>query len=199
MEQGRLKGANLALLVLASLALGGCSLHVGRVDLNRPLSPDGYRAITLGTDTRRDVLARLGPPDELLYTPKELVFDYRASRHRMTDLEIFVPSDVVPGALNPASLLSVPRYFFNDFVEPAETRNTFLEDAGRRGAEFVVGFIPFASGEEVLVMNGRQIRFDRLRIVFDRESLVAIRKAFRLASGEYSEDSLGERIFLQAD
>ena len=73
------------------------------------------------------------------------------------------------------------------------------QQAGRRGVQLAVGFIPFASGEELLIVNGRQIRVDRLRVVFDRESLVATRKVLRLASGELSQDSLGERVLLQAD
>jgi hypothetical protein len=198
-ERRQLKAALLSLLVGAALASSACTLHIGRVDLNRPLNSSGYEAIALGSDTRREVLSRLGPPDALLYTPTELVFDYLASRHRATDLELFVPSDIVPGALNPASLLSVPRYFFDPFAEPEETDETFLEATGRRGVQLAVGFIPFASGEELLVVNGRQIRVDRLRVVFDRESLVATRKALRLASGEFSQDALGERVLLQAD
>jgi len=197
----RLTASRLALLFAAVLALGGCALHVGRVVLNRPLSKQVYGGIVLGSDTRHSVLARLGPPDALFYTPTELVFDYRAARHRVTDFELFVPTDLLSPSLpvSPAPIFSALRFLLNPFKEPEQTRGTFLERASRQSAKLGVGFIPFTSGEDVLVLNGRQLRTDRLRIVFDRQRLVVTQKALRLQSREYGKESLAERVLLKTE
>jgi len=195
----RLSATRLALLLAAVLAAGGCAVHVGRVDLNRALSARVYRAIALGSDTRRDVLARLGPPDALFYTPRELVFDYRAARHRLTDFELFVPTNFLPLPVSPAPVFSALRFFLNPFEEPKATQGTILERASEGSVRLAVGFIPFTSGEDLLVLNGRQIRVDRLRVVFDRQSLVATQKALRLQSRAYTSESLPERVLLETE
>ena len=193
------RGLAVLLALLLSPCLTACRLHVSQVRLNRPLPEEQYRAIVLGDSTRRDVLALLGPPDTARYTPNELFFDYWAASHRGNDLEFFVPSNVIPLPIDPLSILSVPEYFFDLFVEPEEFRPTFMEETGRNTAEGAIGLIPFVSGQEVIILHGRQTRLDRLRVVFDRHTLEATRKALRLATGEYDQESLVEQILLRDD
>jgi hypothetical protein len=193
----RSRGPGLALALLVLLAAPGCRFHLARVDLNRPLSPAGYDEVALGEHGRREVLARLGAPDALFYTPSELVFDYVAASHRGTDLAIFVPSDVTPGPVDPAIILALQRFLFDLFVEPPEFRSTLLERAARTASDAAVSFAPFVSGQDVVNLHGRQVRTDRLRVVFDRESLRVTAKALRLATGEYRQESLVGRTLLR--
>ncbi len=102
------------LLVAAAACSAGCRLHMSRVDLNSPLSRELYESIELGVHDRGDVLERLGPPDQLAYTPTEIVFDYESASHRGTDLRFFIPSDVFPGP-SPLIVLQLPRIFFDPF------------------------------------------------------------------------------------
>ena len=55
------------------------------------------------------------------------------------------------------------------------------------------------NGQDPLIVSGHQLRSDRLRIVFDRESLIADGKSLRFASGEYTDESLRDRVLLRAD
>jgi len=181
-----------ALAVALAAALAGCRLHVSRLDFNRSLSDESYGWLELGAHGRRDVLARLGPPDRAFYTPTELVFDYLAARHRGTDLRFFVPSDVMPGPIDPAAVLAVPRFFFDLFVEPAEFQPTPIERAARAGADAAVSAAPFVSGQDVVIL-----RVDHLRVVFDRATLAATSKALRLASGDFQQESLAGQLFLR--
>jgi hypothetical protein len=48
-------------------------------------------------------------------------------------------------------------------------------------------------------VSGFQLRSDRLRVVFDRETLLVEEKSIRSASGEYRSESLVDRMSLQAD
>ena len=187
------------LALIASLSLPGCRIHVARVSFDQPISSDDYEAVELGADKRSDVLAALGPPDTAFYTPDELIFDYHAGVHQATDLRFFVPSDVFTGPFNPLAILSVQKFFFDLFTEPEEFRPTLMERAGRNTANAMTRMIPFASGEDLLTLRGRQLRSDRLRIVFDRETLRAQQKSLRLATGAYQEDSLPQRLFLQTN
>jgi hypothetical protein len=56
--------------------------------------------------------------------------------------------------------------------------------------------VPFTSGEELLIVKGHKLRGDRLRVVFDRETLNVVGKSLRLATGEYAEESLSDRVLL---
>lgn len=187
------------LVVITALSLLGCRIHVARIAFDQPISSEEYEAVELGAHNRSDVLAALGPPDAAFYTPDELVFDYRAGVHQATDLRFFVPSDVFTGPFNPLAILSVQKFFFDLFKEPEEFRPTPMERAGRNTANAMTRMIPFTSGEDLLTLRGRQLRSDRLRIVFDRKSLRARQKSLRLATGAYQEDSLRERLLLQTN
>jgi hypothetical protein len=191
------RGAEAAALVVALAALAGCRLHVVRLDHERPLSDETYQWVALGQHQRRDVLARLGPPDRAFYTKTELVFDYLAARHRGSDLQFFVPSDVMPGPIDPAAVLAIPRFFFDLFVEPAEFQPTPMEQVARAGAQAAADAVPFVSGQEVVTLRGRHLRVDHLRVVFDRATLAATSKALRLASGEAREASLADPLLLR--
>jgi hypothetical protein len=186
--------ARAALAAALAVGLAGCRLHVSRLDLNREITGESFEWVELGAHHRRDVLARLGAPDRAFYTRSELVFDYLAARHRGTDLRFFVPSDVMPGPIDPAAVLAVPRFFFDLFVEPEEFEPTTMERLARVGADAAVSAAPFVSGQDVVILRGRQIRVDQLRVVFDRSTLTATGKALRLASGEYQQQSLADQI-----
>jgi hypothetical protein len=188
--------ARAALAVVLAVGLAGCRLHVSRLDLNREITGESFEWLVLGQHHRRDVLARLGPPDRALYTPTELVFDYLAARHRGSDLRFFVPSDVMPGPIDPAAVLAVPRFFFDLFVEPPEFQPTTMERVARAGADAAVSAAPFVSGQDVVILRGRKLRVDHLRVVFDRATLAATSKALRLASGDYQQQSLADQILL---
>jgi hypothetical protein len=190
----------LAALLALSAGLAGCRAHLGSAHLNSPLRAGQYHDVSLGHDGRREVLARLGPPDAVLYTLDEVIFDYRAGSHRSTDVYFYVPSDLFPGPVNPVGFIQgTLRFFFSPFEEVEEFRGTAAERMGRGSAEAAAGAVPFARGLDVLTLRGRQIRYDRLRVVLDRRSGIASRKSLRLATGEYVEQSIGERMLLLGD
>jgi len=186
-------------LLAAGLCLAGCRLRVEQIHLNRPLAEAPFAEIVLGESTRGEVLALLGPPDRARYTPRELFFEYWAASHRATDLEFFVPSDVIPGPFDPLGILSVTEYFFDPFREPDEFKPTFLERRGRNLANVGLAVAPFIGGQEIVTLHGRQTRLDRWRVVFDLKTLKATHKALRLATGEYEEQSFVEEVLLQDD
>ncbi len=59
--------------------------------------------------------------------------------------------------------------------------------------------MPFARGADLLLLRGRRLRSDRLRVVLDRETLAARGKALRLATGEHARESLPNRALLQGN
>ena len=178
--------------------LGACRLHLAQVRENNVIDPIQYEAIEIGRDHRRDVMASLGPPDRVVYARSELIFDYLWMRHRGTDTRLFIPSEIVPG-FDPLFFLSIPRFFFDPSEEPEEFRLTFVERLAEGLAQLATSVVPFANGQDLLIASGHQLRSDRLRIVFDRESGVAQGKSMRSASGEYLDESLTDRILLRTD
>jgi hypothetical protein len=188
----------LALGVVLVSMLGGCRLHLSQVRENNILSPDRYEAIELGQDRRGDIMTSLGPPDRVLYVPSALIFDYLWKRHRGTDTRLFIPSEIIPG-VDPLFLLSVPRFFFDPSEEPDEFRPNLVERLAEGLTRLATFMVPFANGQDLLILSGHQLRSDRLRIVFDRESLVVQGKSLRYASGEYTDESLRDRLLLRAD
>jgi hypothetical protein len=187
-----------ALLVLLVSMSTGCRLHLSQVRENNVIDAGRYEAIKLGRDRREDIMASLGPPDRVVYGPSELIFDYLWKRHRGTDTRLFVPSEVVPG-VDPLFLLSIPRFLFDPSEEPDEFRPNLVERIAEGLARLATFAVPFANGQDLLILSGHQLRSDRLRIVFDRDSLVAESKSLRFASGEYTDESLPDRVFLRAD
>lgn len=185
----------LLLALLAGVALPGCRLHLAAVVDNRTLPLGRYDEIRMG-DARRAVLERLGPPDRVEYQKRRFVFYYESAFHRSSELEIFLPTDVIPG-FNPLFLLSVPRFFFDASETPDPFAPTLAERAGRGGLSAVLRLVPFTSGEEILIMRGHQLRGDSLSVVFERETLNVVGKSLRLATGEYAEESIGGRVLLQ--
>jgi hypothetical protein len=186
------------LCLLATLPFGGCRLHVLRMDLERPLSAETYDAIDVGVADRTAILAQLGPPDRILYTRTEEVLDYRSASHRSTDLLFYLPTDVL-GGLRIVVPTGVLRFFFDPFVEPEALREPSLVQLGRRSAEAATSLIPFASGIDLLVLRSRQLRADEIRVVLDRDTHAVQRKALRLATGEYAEQTLSESAGLRTD
>ncbi len=186
----------LAVLLVASFATTGCRLHMERVLDNRSPATSAYGQILLGEDGQRQVLAKLGPPDRVDYQHGYMVFDYESGRHRSTELEFFVPSEIIPFA-DPLFILTVLRFLLDPSEEPEEFRGSFSERVGRTGATLALRLIPFASGTELLIARGWQVRGDRLRVVFERDSLVSVAKSLRLATGEYIDDSLTDRVLLR--
>jgi hypothetical protein len=184
----------LALLLLAGAVAAGCRFHMSTVVDNRTLPLGRYSEILLGDD-RRAVLERLGPPDRVEYVRNAFVFDYESAYHRGNELQLFLPSDVIPG-FDPLFLLAIPRLFFDQSATPDAFRPTLAERVGRRGVSAVLRLVPFTSGEELLIVKGHKLRGDRLRVVFDRETLNVVGKSLRLATGEYAEESLSDRVLL---
>ena len=186
-----MRAMSIALLVLMASMSTGCRLHLSQVRENNVIEPGRYEAIELGRDRREDIMASLGPPDRV-------VFDYLWKRHRGTDTRLFVPSEVVPG-FDPLFLLSIPRFFFDPSEEPDEFRPNLVERIAEGLARLAAFAVPFANGQDLLILSGHQLRNDRLRIVFDRESLVAQGKSLRFASGQYTSENLPDRVFLRTD
>jgi hypothetical protein len=188
----------ISLLIVAMTMLGGCTLHLAQVRENNVIDTARYAAIELGQDRRSDVMASLGPPDRIVYARSVLIFDYLWMRHRGTDTRLFVPSEVLPG-FDPLFLLSIPRFFFDPSENPEEFEKSYVERIAEGLARITASIIPFASGQDLLIAKGHQLRNDRVRVVFDLESLVVLGKSLRFASGEYNEESLVDRILLRAD
>jgi hypothetical protein len=184
-------------IVLVSM-LGGCRLHLSQGRENNIVGNNRYQAIELGQDRRGDVMTSLGPPDRVFYAPSALIFDYLWKRHRGTDTRLFIPSEIIPG-VDPLFFLSVPRFFFDPSEEPDEFRPNLVERFAEGLTRLATFMVPFANGQDLLILSGHQLRSDRLRIVFDRESLVVQGKSLRYASGEYTDESLRDRLLLRAD
>jgi hypothetical protein len=188
----------LALGVILVSMLGGCRLHLSQVRENNIVGNNRYQAIELGQDRRGDVMTSLGPPDRVFYAPSALIFDYLWKRHRGTDTRLFIPSEIFPG-VDPLFLLSVPRFFFDPSEEPDEFRPNLVERIAEGMTRLATFMVPFANGQDLMILSGHQLRNDRLRIVFDRESLIVQGKSLRYASGEYTDESLRDRLLLRAD
>ena len=189
---------SIALGVILISMLGGCRLHLSQVRENNIIEPMRYQEIELGQDRRGDIMTSLGPPDRIIYAPSALIFDYLWKRHRGTDTRLFVPSEVLPG-VDPLFLLSVPRYLFDPSEEPDEFRPNLVERLAEGLTRLATFMVPFANGQDLLILSGYQLRSDRLRVVFDRESLVVQGKSLRYASGEYTDETLRDRVLLRAD
>ena len=190
--------ARVTICVALLTTLCGCRLHLAQIRENNVVDMDRYHAIELGRDRRSDVMARLGPPDHVVYAASDLIFDYLWKRHRGTDTRLFIPTEVIPG-LDPLFVLSVPRFFFDPSEEPDEFRPNLVERFAEGMATLATFLVPFANGQELLIASGHQLRNDRVRIVFDRDSLVVQGKSLRFASGAYTEESLVDRVLLRAD
>lgn len=190
--------ARIALAVWLVASAPGCRLHIGQVRENVVIDTARYDAIELGQHRRDDVLIALGPPDDVFFAPAALVFDYRWQRHRGTDMRFFVPSEVLAG-LDPLFLLSVPRFFFDQSEEPDAFRPTLAERIAQGLTQLATFFVPFTNGQDLMIASGHQLRHDRLRVVFDRQTLVAQGKSLRFASGDYRDESITSRILLRAD
>ena len=185
-------------LIFTGMALGGCTLRLVQVRENNVIDVDRYAAIELGQDQRHDVMAALGPPDRVVYGHSVFVFDYLWARHRGTDTRLFLPSEVVPG-FDPFFLLAGPRLFFDPSEVPEEFVGNRIERMAQSLAHFATSLVPFSNGQDLLIASGHQLRHDRLRVVFDRESLVVQAKSMRSASGAYRDESLTDRVLLRAD
>ncbi len=185
-------------LMLALTTLGGCTLHMAQYRENNVIEFDRYAAIELGQDQRRDVMAALGPPDRVIYGREVLIFDYIWARHRGTDARVFLPSEVVPG-FDPFFFLAIPRFFFDPSEVPDEFVGNHVEQLAEGIARFGTSLVPFSNGQDLMIARGHQLRHDRLRVVFDRTSLVVQEKSLRSASGEYRDESLTKRVFLQGN
>ena len=192
------RARRLALGIVLVSIFGGCRLHLSQVRENNIIGHVRYHEIELGQDRRGDIMTSLGPPDRVFYVPSALIFDYLWQRHRGTDTRLFVPSEIIPG-VDPLFLLSVPRFFFDPSEEPDEFRPNLVERLAEGLTRLATFMVPFANGQDLLILSGHQLRSDRLRVVFDRESLVVQGKSLRYASGEYTDESLRDRLLLRAD
>ena len=103
---------------------------------------------------------------------------------------------MIPG-FNPLFVLSIPRLFFDQSETPEDFHETFAERVGRGGVSAVTRLIPFTSGEEMLIVKGHEVRGDRMRLVLDRETGRVVGKSLRVATQDYDEESLAERVLLQ--
>lgn len=189
---------HISTLLIATMVLSGCTLHLAQVRENNVIDFARYEAIELGRDQRRNVMASLGPPDRVFYGRSILVFDYLWTRHRSTDARLFIPSELIPG-FDPLFILSIPRLFFDLSDAPVEFERSHVERLAEGMTSLATSAIPFANGQDLLIARGNQLRHDRVRIVFDRTTLIVEAKSMRFASGEYRGESLANRILLQAD
>ena len=189
---------SLLLLLLVGSLCSGCRLHLDYVLRNRSPALQSYGDIRLEEHARTEVLARLGPPDTVRYQLDTFVFDYESAQHRASRLQFFVPSEVIPG-VDPLAILNVPAFFF-DLAEPPESlRPATFDRVGRAAVATALNFVPFVSGQELVSLEGYQVRSDRLRIVFDRETQRVTAKSLRLATGQYREESTSDRVLLRSD
>jgi len=182
----------------AALVLAGCGLRIGRVDDNRNVTPDLYQQVLLREDGRSEVLAKLGPPDRILFTPGDEVFEYESEHHRSTDFRIILPTFLLPGP-GPGLILGPLHFFFDPFEEPEEFEEELPVRFIRVVLNSLVGMAPSAGTEDLVILRGRQLRSDVIRVVLDRESRRVAQKSLQLATGEYQEDSILDRAFLQTD
>lgn len=193
-----IRAAPCLLLALGLSLLGGCRLHLSQVRESTIIQPVQYEAIAIGQHRRSDVMAALGPPDQIVYAPTELIFDYLWKRHRGTETRLFIPSEIIPG-VDPLFLLSVPRLLFDPSEEPDEFRPSFVERIAEGLARLATFAVPFANGTDLMIASGHQLRSDRLRVVFDRENLLVLGKSLRFATGEYRGESMTDRVLLRAE
>jgi hypothetical protein len=191
-------GRTAALSLVALLLVPGCRFHMAQVEVRRPFSQADFEAVDVDGDDRARLLAELGPPDRLTYTLGEEIHEYEAGRHRGTDLRFFVPGELVrvPGL---GAVSGILRFFFGAFEEPEEFHSAFEVTAGRAAIGAVAGLVPFAGGQDVLTLRGRQLRHDRIRVVVDRDTLRVEQKALLRATQDLDQQSILERATLRAD
>ncbi len=186
------------LLCVLVLALSGCRLNIARVQSGAPLSSRSFEDIELQSHGRTEVLAQLGPPNRIRYMREYEVLEWVAAEHHGTDLNFFVPGALVPVA-GPGIALSIVRGFFSPFEEEEEFRTPLLF----RFVELVIGtlagFAPFGQSQDVVSVFGRNLDHDKLLVVVDRSSRLAVAKRLELSHGRVVEEGLLKRAFLQAD
>ena len=156
---------SLAVPLALALLVSGCRLHLAQVTHNRPVRPASYDQIDLGAQSRNDVLAALGPPDEIAYTTSELVFDYTSAFHRGTDTRVFLPSDVLPGfnpLFIPLFILGLSGqhrrvYNYNNFPDLAHPEQQDLRILATRAMIVMLVFqIPFLINFIVSIKKGKK-------------------------------------------
>jgi hypothetical protein len=154
--------------VLPALALAsGCRLHYDSIHVGGDWLPAQFETLEIDRQHRNGVLDRFGPPDELFYTLTDEVFFYRTGGHRGRDLRLLIP--------DPVSNLTRPGF---EFIAPdREEPQEFKDDAPpvrvlQRLSGFLFGFFnPISTGEGA-GLYGRRIRWNVVRLVFDRETHV---------------------------
>ncbi len=161
-----------ALCFLLPFALG-CQYRLHLVEVGAPRPSEAVAGIVPGTSHRGDVLHALGAPDRIEYTLTEEVLEYRTTYDKGSDIELLVPTALVQ--LNAAIGLArgLLEFFLPSFTEPERIAETNFVV---RGMSLLFGQLASAApksptGEDALVVRGRALQEDVVRVTLDRRSL----------------------------
>ncbi|MCI0650671.1 MAG: hypothetical protein L0Z55_02175 [Planctomycetes bacterium] len=185
-------------LAAAVLFANGCTYQLVRIEVGTPIERAGYEAVIVGESGRKEVLAALGPPDGIRYTAEEEILEYRSARHIGTDLSFVLPAAMLQPGAWVAAIQGLFQYFL-PLHEPEEfvSRVWVLSFASFFFGQ-LVSLSPVETGsDDLLVLLGRDLRFDRVRIILDRDGKTVRAKAFEPAGGDLSIGELWNRTLLQ--
>ena len=94
-------------LVLSASLLGGCGfVSFARVTINDPITEDDVAFIVPGKTAFRDVVTRLGVPDELMAGEQGLMASYHFLDARYSRLNATWPAQVIVSSLIPDFIFS---------------------------------------------------------------------------------------------
>ncbi|MEM7308462.1 MAG: hypothetical protein AAF682_17405 [Planctomycetota bacterium] len=187
--------SKLATALLACALLPSCRFHMDAIRTGGSWQVEQYGDIELGVDGRGEVLALLGPPDEVFYTLSEEVFLYRMGLHRGSEFRLLVP-DVFINPGRPGLQALSP-----DSSEPtALAAETPIVSFLRGLTENLTGFAAPVTGDQALSLLNRQVRFDVIRVVLDRETHVTLSKELiRNVGADDLSSFVGETLLLSGD
>ncbi|MGE3165502.1 MAG: hypothetical protein AB7O52_11395 [Planctomycetota bacterium] len=185
----------------ASLLLTvGCRYHMVLIEDGAPLARADYDRIEVGVATRAEVLATLGAPDGIRYTPSEEILDFRGALHRGSDLQFILPTVVFQWG----SLASIAVGTAKAIAPVDEPKSIQDEVWVIRLARFIFGSLASLSpyetgGADTLTFTGQRLRYDRIRLVLDRRTAKVIEKSMIDAASTRNGSNLRDAFLIEKD
>ena len=175
--------------VLTCALLSGCTLQIEHYEDGSLFTVEDFERLDIGDD-RGAVLRKLGPPNEVRYTLQNEELHYQTAHRSAADLIFVIPTEFVPGFSIVGRIRGVLGLLF-----PARGREGDIEkDAGinmaRSILQIVVGTAGSPGTADLVSLHGRDVRYDRIRVVISRETGLVQRLSYLPANPK--EEQLSE-------
>ncbi len=164
------------------LLSSGCAWTIRRIEEGNELRLADFGKIQVDQDTLGDVLSRLGPPDNLIYSPALEILEYREGLFQGTDLTATAIFENLPGL---GFLAGLFRRVFRLASGNTQDIDEFSpQDPVQRLLPSVLRAVGFGalggfSNEQILELRNRRVQYRRLRVTIDRASRRVLEKSFR--------------------